>query len=103
MAFSHGVYTIVVVLHIVCRKTREYPNPSNERSEKMSTQTTQTAERVKLVQVLVSFYAFREDDKASNELEHKEKFCVLVNGTQIFSKVVIKTETNSKATLYPVP
>ena len=69
----------------------------------MSTQTTQTAERVKLVQVLVSFYAFREDDKASNELEHKEKFCVLVNGTQIFSKVVIKTETNSKATLYPVP
>ena len=41
--------------------------------------------------------------KASIEPEHSEKFCVPVNGAQNFSKVVIKTETNSKATLYPVP
>ena len=63
---------------------------------------TQTAERIKLVRVLVSVYAVREDGKASNESVHKEKFCVPVSGIQNFSKVAIKTKTNSKATLYPL-
>ena len=65
--------------------------------------SSQTAESVKLVKVLVSVFAVREDGKASIEPEHRGKFCVPVNGAQNFSKVVIKTETNSKATLYPVP
>ena len=39
----------------------------------------------------MSFYAVREDSKASNEPVHKEKFCVPVSGTQNFSKVVMKT------------
>ena len=85
--------------HIVSRDTRKYPNPSNERSERTS---TQTAKRVKLVRVLVSIYAVRGDGKASNEPAHKEKFCVPVSGTQNFYKVVIKTEMNSNATLYPL-
>ena len=63
---------------------------------------TQTAERIKLVRVLVSVYAVREDGKASNEPVHKEKFCVSVSGVQNFSKVAIKTKTNLKATLYPL-
>ena len=67
---------VVVVRHTVSRKTGKYPNPSNERSEKTSSHTTQTVERVKLVRVLVSDYAVREDGKASNELVQKEQFCV---------------------------
>ena len=82
---------VVVVRQLVSRKTRKCPNPSNERSERISTQTTQIAETVKFVRVLVSFYAVREDSKASNEPVHKEKFCVPVSGTQNFSKVVMKT------------
>ena len=35
---------VVMVRHIVSRKTRKYPNLSNEGSERTSTQTTQTAE-----------------------------------------------------------
>ena len=30
---------VMVVSQIVSRRTRKYPNPSNERSERMSTQT----------------------------------------------------------------
>ena len=93
---------VVMVRHIVSRKTRKYPNLSNEGSERTSTQTTQTAERIKLVRVLVSVYAVRGDGKASNEPVHKEKFCVPVSGIQNFSKVAIKTKTNLKATLYPL-
>ena len=61
---------VVVVRQIVSRKTRKCPNPSNERSERMSTQMTET---VKNVRVLVSFYAAREDGNVSNELVHKGK------------------------------
>ena len=59
---------VVVVRQIVSRKTRKYPNPSNERSERMSTQTTET---VKDVRVLVSFYANREDCNVSNKYTRK--------------------------------
>ena len=62
---------VVVVGQIVCRKTRKYPTPSNERSLRMSTQTTET---VKDVRVLVSFYAALEDGNVSNELKHWEIF-----------------------------
>ena len=60
---------VVVGCQIVSRKTRKYLNPSNERSERMSTQTTET---VKDVRILVSFYAYREDGDVSNELVHEE-------------------------------
>ena len=53
--------------------------------------STQTAEKIKDYRVLVSFYAAREDGNVRNEPVHKEKFCVLVGGTQNFSKFVIKT------------
>ena len=46
---------------------------------------------VKYVRVLVSFYAMQEEGNVSNEPVHKEKFCVLVSGTQNFSKVIIET------------
>ena len=82
---------VVVVRQIVSRKTRKYPNPSKERSERMSTKTTQKAETVKDVRVLVSFYAAGEDGNVSDEPVHKERFCVPVSGTQHFSKVYIKT------------
>ena len=59
---------VLVVRQIVSRK---YPNPSNERSLRMSTQTTETA---KDVRVLVSFYAALEDGNVSNELNHWEIF-----------------------------
>ena len=62
---------VVVVRQIVSRKTRKYPNPSNERSLRMSTQTTET---VKDVRVLVSFYAALKDGNVSNELNHWEIF-----------------------------
>ena len=60
---------VVMVREIVSRKTRKYPNPSNERSKRMSTQMTET---VKYVRVLVSFCAAREDGNVSNELVHGE-------------------------------
>ena len=60
---------VVVGRQILSRKTRKYPNPSNKRSERMSTQTTET---VKDVRILVSFYAYREDGDVSNELVHEE-------------------------------
>ena len=82
---------VVVVRQIISRKTRKYPNPSKERSERMSTKTTQKAETVKDVRVLVSFYAAGEDGNVSDEPVHKERFCVPVSGTQHFSKVYIKT------------
>ena len=72
--------SVVVVRQIVFRKTRKYPNPSNERSERTSSQTV--AETVKVVRVLMSFYAVREYGKASNKPVLKEKFCVPVSGTQ---------------------
>ena len=50
----------MAVRQIVSRETRKYPNPSNERSERLSTQTTQTAETVIDVTVLVLFHAARE-------------------------------------------
>ena len=87
---------VVMVRHIVSRKTRKYPNLSNEGSERTSTQTTQTAERIKLVRVLVSVYAVRGDGKASNEPVHKEKFCVPVSGIQNFSKVAIRPKRIQK-------
>ena len=62
---------VVVVGQIVSRKTRKYPTPSNERSQRMSTQTTET---VKDVRVSVSFYAALEDGNVSNELKHWEIF-----------------------------
>ena len=62
---------VVVVRQIVSRKTRKYPNSSNERSLRMSTQTTET---VKDVRVLVSFYAALKDGNVSNELNHWEIF-----------------------------
>ena len=87
---------VVMVRHIVSRKTRKYPNLSNEGSERTSTQTTQKAERIKLVRVLVSVYAVRGDGKASNEPVHKEKFCVPVSGIQNFSKVDIRPKRIQK-------
>ena len=61
------VYRLVVVALQIVSYQDQCSNPSNERSERMS---TQTAETVKDVRVLVSFYAAREDGNVSNELVH---------------------------------
>ena len=48
---------VVVVRQIVSRKTRKCPNPSNERSERMSTQMTET------VKMLEFWYHFMPPER----------------------------------------
>ena len=85
---------VVMVREIVSRKTRKYPNPSNERSETMSTQITET---VKYVRVLVSFCVAREDGNVSNELVHEENN-LDQNGfkSHVISFTAVQKNINSK-------
>ena len=85
---------VVMVREIVSRKTRKYPNPSNERSERMSTQITET---VKYVRVLVSFCVAREDGNVSNELVHEENN-LDQNGfkSHVISFTAVQKNINSK-------
>ena len=77
---------VVMVRHIVSRKTRKYPNLSNEGSERTSTQTTQTAERIKLVRVLVSVYAVRGDGKQAMSQYTRKNFVYQLAVYKIFPR-----------------